>query len=1259
MMQGFVLSRRRLPTASATTEIVVEAPQELPPLASQGPLQRLLPVVLSAATAAVMAVLFFSRSAVTQSPTFLAFPVMMLISVVVTAAARRGPQRGRRIEANRVDYFGYLAALRERVSETAAAQRLSLVSDHPDPDTLWTLIGGPRMWERRPGDPDFCSVRVAVGTLALATRLVSPETPPAERSDPVTAAALRGFIDTHSTIADAPITVPLQGTATVTVDGDLGQLRGLFRAIVCQLAVLHAPDQLLIVGVISDRSRAHWDWLKWLPHNRHPAATDAVGPVRMVYPSLAEAHRALVGARPAQVVVIVDAEDRTPAAAVDGVTILAAGTVGDGAVLTIRYQGESHALARPDRMDPIDALTCARRLARYRVVGSAVDDESGWPSLLGMGDVARFEPITLWRRQDHQDRLRVPIGTSVDGSPLELDIKEAAENGMGPHGLCVGATGSGKSELLRTVALGMMARNSPEVLNLLLVDFKGGATFLDLARAPHVAAVITNLADEAPLVARMRDALAGEMNRRQQVLRAAGQVSVATYERSRRAGAQLAALPTLFIIVDEFSELLSQHPDFADMFVAIGRLGRSLGMHLLLACQRLDEGRLRGLEAHLSYRVCLKTLSGSESRTVLGTLDAYELPNTPGAGFLRSGAGELICFQTVFVSGPLDEGGRAGDTVQAAPPAVRPFTTQASGSVTRTAGGSPERTVLQAVLDRIAGHGPPAHPVWLAPLGATPAVDTLLGDVGSTAADLVVPIGIVDCPFEQRRKPLVVDMSGAAGHVAIVGAPQSGKSTALRTLITALAATHDPGQVQFYCLDFGGGALSSVNGLPHVGAVAGRAEPELARRIIAELESVVQYREVIFCQRGVDSIARYRQLRRERGAILPTDPFGDVFLVVDGWASLRRDFGALEEAVAAIAVQGLSLGLHVVLSASRWAELRPSLKDQIGTRIELRLGDPAESEHDRKRAHQVPRDRPGRGLSSDGLHMLIALPRLDGIESHTGLAEAGVRVVELLRRRHGDSAAPPVPLLPTRVDHETVLTRATDELFPHILLGLEERRLQPVAVDFGHHPHLLVLGDNECGKTAALRILCREITRTNTAAEAQLLVVDFRRALLGVVESEHLGGYAMSPPALAALLANLLGLLHRRMPPPDASQAQLRARSWWSGPEIYVVVDDYDLVATPAINPLTALLEYLPYARDLGLHLIVARRSAGAERALFEPLLAGLRDLGCMGLMMSGRPDDRALFGTGRPAPLPPGRGVLVSPTGDEQLVQVGWSSPL
>ncbi|WP_454561251.1 type VII secretion protein EccCa [Mycobacterium haemophilum] len=1241
-----------LPTAFATADIEVAAPPELPRSTSSGLLVRLLPIVASVTALVVMVIASCSGSAVARNPTFLAFPTMMLVSVAMTAAARRGRRRSARIDADRAEYLGYLSCLRSTITETAVAQRASLIRAYPDPDTLWTLIGGPRMWERRPADSQFCLVRVGVGPQPLATRLVAPPDRPAQRSDPVTATALRRFLRTHSMVADAPIAIGLRDSSTrLTIDGDPTAVRGLLRAMICQLAVLHAPDQVLIVGVTGDRNRAHWDWLKWLPHNQHPGAADALGAARMVYSSLAEAQRALTGMRWPHIVVIVDLDQHADVAAggaIEGVTTLQVGVGCSGTPLTIRPAEAATALVHPDRMDSVDALVCARRLAGCRVgeAGAALecDRGSGWPALVGIGDASCFDPITLWRSQNHRDRLCVPIGTTADGAPLELDIKEPAENGIGPHGLCVGATGSGKSELLRSVALGMMARNSPEVLNLLLIDFKGGATFLDFAPMPHVAAVITNLAEEAPLVARMRDALAGEMNRRQQLLRAAGNlVSVAAYQQARRAGAHFAALPTLFIIVDEFSELLSQHPDFADMFVAIGRLGRSLGMHLLLTSQRLDEGRLRGLEAHLSYRICLKTLSASESRTVLGTLDAYELPNTPGAAWLRSATGELIRFQTAFVSAPLLQDTSARVTIVAGEPIVRPFTTYAAGPVTQgvraAAAQTPARTVVRAILDRLSGQGPPAHQVWLPPLQAAPQLDILVREAGCAPASLAVPIGIVDRPYEQSRTPLIVDLSGAAGNVVVVGAPQSGKSTALRTLITALAATHDPGQVQFYCLDFGGGALASLAALPHAGAIAGRAERQLIRRMVAEVESVVRSREAFFREHHVESIAHYRQLR----ASLDTDPFGDVFLVVDGWSGLRHEFEALEESITALAVQGLSFGVHVVLSASRWADIRPSLKDQIGTRIELRLGDPADSEVDRRQAQQVPRDRPGRGLSGEGLHMVLALPALHGVE---------------LRRRPGESGAPPIPLLPSHVDYDTALRREGDEPGAGILLGLEERRLQPVALDFEHYPHLLVLGDNECGKTATLRTLCREIIRTTTAEQAELLIVDFRRALLGVVESEHLRGYAMSPAALGALLPGVLDVLQRRMPPPHASQAQLRSRSWWSGPHIYIVVDDYDLVATPTGNLLTPMLEYLPHARDLGLHLIVARRSGGAARALFEPLLAGLRDLGCMGLMMSGRPDEGALFGSGRPAPLPPGRGMLVTRTGDEQLVQVAWSPP-
>jgi DNA segregation ATPase FtsK/SpoIIIE, S-DNA-T family len=1288
----------RLPApAFETDDIMVVAPPELMRPTRTNVMIRFLPVVMAIATVGLMAVVFLSRSPVARNPAFMMFPLMMLLSAAATVVSGTDRQRGE-INAERAEYLAHLSDLRDAAVKTAAAQCCSLVWCHPDPGTLWTLVGSCRMWERRAADLDFCHVRIGLATQHLATRLVPPQTGPMQRLDPVTVSALRRFLQTHSTVPDLPIAIDLRGLKAVAIGGDATRARALLRGMICQLAVLHSPSLVLIAAAVSDCNQAHWDWLKWLPHNQHPQAKDRLGSARMVYPSLAAAQNGLAGVltdhAPPQLVVVIDNDDVDEACVIESdascLTFLKIGICHDGpataGVLRLRVgenelatglSGHDEASAHPDRMSCTAALVCAKRLAGYRAgepdtVGAAAGGGLRWQHLVGIGDLASRTPTDWWNSRSPRERLRVPIGTTATDAPLELDIKEAAEKGMGPHGLCIGATGSGKSEFLRTVVLGMMVRHSPEELNLALIDFKGGATFAGLAPAPHVAAVITNLSDKAALVARMRDALTGEMNRRQEALRLAGNLDgIAAYDRVRRAGAPLAPLPVLFIIVDEFSELLSQHPDFADVFVAIGRLGRSLGIHLLLASQRLDEGRLRGLESHLSYRVCLKTLSANESRLVVGTADAYELPSTPGAAYLRVGTDGLIRFQTAYVSGPYDlETHCAAESPalldsEKNPAPVRLFTAGATGPVTLTGKAGPDvvdrHTVLQAVVGRLSGHGARAHEVWLPPLGAAPALDTVLRDAESTgnpAPALTVAIGVVDRPFEQRRTPLVVDLSGAAGNVAVVGAPQSGKSTALRTLIAALAVTHDPSSVQFYCLDFGGGVLASLREWPHVGSVAGRAEAQLAQRMVTRLEAIIRSRETIFRDHGIQSMAQYRLLKARRDPVC--DRFGDVFLIVDGWATLRREFETIETSITSLAAQGLSFGVHTVVSASRWGEIRPALKDQIGTRIELRLGDPADSELDRRRAQQVPEGKPGRGLSDDGLHMVIALPRLDGAESSFDLAEASAQVGEMLRAGHSDFTAPPIPLLPARVDHHSVVERAVAGREADILIGLEESELRAMAIDFAQQLHLLVVGDGECGKTAALRTICRELLRTTTAAQSQLFIVDFRRSLLGVVEpdSEHLGGYLASTAAADAALPRLADRLRRRVPPPDATPKQLRTRSWWSGPEIYVVIDDYDLVATDRSNPLMPLLEFLPQAKDLGLHLVVARRSGGAARAMFEPLLAGLRDAGCVALLMSGSPDEGLVIGSARPAPMPPGRGTLITRQGNSQLVQVAWSPP-
>ena len=274
--------------------------------------------------------------------------------------------------------------------------------------------------------------------------------------------------------------------------------------------------------------------------------------------------------------------------------------------------------------------------------GADLADPVRLVELLGVDEAEQLDLGAGWFRLDAlaggipPDFLAVPIGRKDNGAPLMLDFKEAAAGGMGPHGMLVGATGSGKSELLRSLTAALAARHDPALVNLLLIDFKGGAAFADLAHLPHVAGLVTNLADDLSLVDRMQLALAGELARRQEQLRLAGNLgSIADYQAARARGANLDPLPYLVVVVDEFGELLVAKPDFNDTFLTLARLGRSLGVHLLLATQRLDEGRIRGLEPHLRYRLCLRTFTAEESRAVLSNADAFELPSLPGLGYLR------------------------------------------------------------------------------------------------------------------------------------------------------------------------------------------------------------------------------------------------------------------------------------------------------------------------------------------------------------------------------------------------------------------------------------------------------------------------------------------------------------------------------------------------------------------------------------------------------------------------------------------------
>lgn len=1146
--------------------------------------------------------------------------------------------------------------------------------------------------------------------------------------DPELGALADDLVEASSALPAAPVVLPLASLGTVAVVGPSECSQGLVGSWLASLAAFHAPGELRVAGLVPVGATRVWDWVKWLPHSRDPQGGEGFGRAKRAVTtdldSFAEQLRQLVRPRMEQlgraaeaglgrggarvggdhVVVVIDGwHPDAPVAQVRDLDVLMANadalratvvvlapTAADvpttcGARVDVASDGtatyvesgqdgriETDVLADGTDLDLAHDL--ARRLAPLHLADGGMEadeaDTVRLAELLGAEDPGQLEVSRSWlttaalTRGSASSLLQAPVGLRRDGDALVLDLKEAAEGGMGPHGMIVGATGSGKSELLRSLLAALAARHAPDLLSFLLVDFKGGAAFSELAELPHVAGLVTNLADDMALVERVEQALRGELDRRQELLRSEGNLdSIRQYHAACAAEGRASEMSYLVIVVDEFGELLVARPEFLDTFLAIGRLGRSLGMHLVLSTQRLDEGRIRGLEPHLRYRIGLRTYTAVESRAILGSPAAFELPALPGLGYLKVDT-VMQRFKAGLVSLPHRPAERL-DRDRLVTPLLRPLslTPPSLGNAPAGAPSGPHSdlsVLARRIKDAAGTHR--ARPVWLDPLPDALTMGQVEqrfppapGSIGLRAT-----LGVIDLPERQSQHPLVLELSGSGGNLGIVGAPRTGKSALVRSLVLSLCSVRSPAEVQLYCLDLGGGSLFGLAQLPQVGAVVGRGELEAAERLLRELQALIDERATLFRQLEVASVEELRDRLQHRDDPWATTSLraAHVLCVIDNVGLLRQVLPELEPVVGELAVSGLQYGIHVVLTANRWLDVRPQLLDALGSRLELHLGDPLESAVSRAASAALPADRPGRGLTRDGHLFQAAMPSFD-LDPGTGESGTLAGATERAMSASSGLRAPALSSLRERISAEDVpalaLSAGSEPPAPGggFLLGVAEFRSRPVQIDLmGRSSHLLVLGDSGSGRSTVLRRATRHLCSAAPPELVRLHLVDPARGLVGLADDAHVQSYAPSLSAAEKVALDLAGVLEARLPPDELSLAQLRTGSWWEGPQHVLVIDDYDLALSAMGGPFGCLVDLLGMAGDIGFHVLLARRVAGAQRSIFEPFGQRLREVGTTGLVLSGVSDEGPLLGGVTPRALPPGRGFLVTRGAKPVLVQ-------
>jgi DNA segregation ATPase FtsK/SpoIIIE, S-DNA-T family len=980
-----------------------------------------------------------------HQPAFLAFAVL---SPLLMAGQYLFDRRsGRRKAADR---------LRRRQELTDAAQdRLTALVEEdvrhldelrPDLARLALAAATPTddLWRRSPGSSAFLHLRLGLGPeiSGITVRRADREAP----------------VDEPVVHPRAPVVVDLPAVTVLGVCGPRADLLGLARSLIGQACVLHAPSEVRLTLIVADGvDRSDWQWAGRLPH--HAPLRAAGSGTRVVVlagvarlrpdPVVADVLRAAAAARTgapagtggpagtgspagtggtggtggdsaALVLCLADREQELPVEC--GATVL---LEPDGRAGTLRRPGAQPVTFAPDLAGPRWAERISRGLAPLRAAGA---DAAPLPSEVRLAELlaAELDPacaeaaLRHWRRPGPRGPTAL-IG--LDGSgPVRVDLRRD-----GPHGLVGGTTGAGKSELLQTLVTGLALDSGPDEVSFLLIDYKGGAAFRECLPLPHVTGLITDL--DPRLAARALTSLRAELRRRERVLGEVGAVDLDEYRRTGR------SLARLVVVVDEFRVLAEELPDFVAGLVRVAAVGRSLGVHLVLATQRPAGIVSPEIAANTNLRIALRLRDEGDSRDLIDDPAAARLPgDLPGRALLRVGSGPVRVVQVARVRGE-----PSGQKLSVRP--AGPFTFSVDDEhpapvLPRDEAGSTDLTALvRGLRDAAAAMGldPPAPP-WLPPLPET---------IRRGALSCPGAIGLQDVPEGQARRDLTWVTDGR--HLAVAGGPRSGRTTAARTIVEAVAA--DQG-AHVYVVD-GSGALGDLERLGRVEAVVAVGDLERCERLI-------------------------RRLRRAVTAAPER-----VALVVDGWEGLTTawndlDHGRLVDDLMALLRDGPAGGLRVAITGGR-SLLTGAVSSLLTERLVLRFADPADALLAGIRGDLVSRSMPpGRGArlgpdDPDGHEVQIALP--------TGPPPAGTA------SRPGWA----VPALPRRLSYEDFWSR-TDGDPTGLPLGVGGE--SATVLTLSPAPLTVVLGPPGSGRSATLRSIAESLRRQGRAALLTTLTVN-------------------------------------------------------------------------------------------------------------------------------------------------------------------------
>ncbi|WP_158607621.1 FtsK/SpoIIIE domain-containing protein [Flexivirga caeni] len=1089
-------------------------------------------------------------------------------------------------------------------SELALRRRLT----PPISDTLRAAAARDhRLWARSVTHDDYLMCRVGTGTIPSMVRVTG------------------GGLPTETiTLSEAPILLSLNESRVIGITGNRADCHRLADGLLLQVAAWQSP-RFVRVAVICDSaaSRADWEWAADLPHlTPRPHASSSIVDLetdetacQQLLSALAPDGDKLRGAHetaPVSTVLVLDgwsqlghhAAVSALLAASDpaGVAIIALGDSDDlpaECAVTIELadptrlvtRGAVNAAGCPDLVEPALTRAVAHHLAQ--TADATPDADAGTPpERASLVDVWRTAGVDITSGDDvarhwrsHPRATRTPWGVAADGV-LWTDL--AAD---GPHALIAGTTGAGKSELLQTLVTSLAVANRPDELVFVLVDYKGGAAFQQCAELPHTVGLVTDL--DAHLTARALSSLGAEVRRREQQLAAVGAKDLEDYQRL----APTQSLPRLVLIIDEFRVLADELPDFIAGLVRLAAVGRSLGIHLVLATQRPAGVVSADIRANVNLRIALRMRDGTDSQDVIESADAAQIPATlPGRAILRTGGGRPVTFQSARIGGWSGIGSAAIEVSRV------PATGHSPVLLTTTRSTDDGPTDLRRAVDAIRwaseklGIAPPDSP-WLPPLPSLVTTGELSGDAvdlsGNARGPEAIRFGLLDLPDQQATRPIAWAPE-SDGHLAVIGGPRSGRSSLLRTIAVQAASAWPHGGLALYAIDTGS-ALGALAALPQCGAVIERDDAGRISRLVQWLQDETRSRQQQFAREEVAGFGEHARL----GGRLPR-----ILLLIDGWEALTEvseetTMGRLADDILQLLRDGRAVGLYVAASGGRSLGTG-RVASHFSGRLVLGLADRTDVVLLGMKEADLPVEMPpGRAVNCpDGLELQVAslIDDLSGssVVQYISAVAQGMVAPEVHRFR-------PMPSRCSRAD-----LRAEQGT---VMLGIGGATVEPVGLPLGSFGELaaLIAGPARSGRTTTLTTIAHQL------GDRAICWID---------------GHGRPPqlPSVARVV--------------DAARPEALATWLNATPGGALLVDDLDELIGSPIDDLIA--DYLQHGRRDG-GIVCATGQSETLANAFRGAVAELRRRQTGVILQPGRRDGDLLGATLGPAGRPqPGRGALV-----------------